>query len=937
MVFQDRLKNPVDLDMDRHQILAMRKKFLAINQKRLERARDNLEHKQKIVVDILPLLFHVNHPMLPGYVSQQTPTGLSNFSPTKEQLQQIKLFSRSFRYRRLKQHNDSIAALFVMGSIGSMGQSRASDLDIWVCHNPALDRTQLDELTQKCDAICSWAKEFHLDLCFFPMNAEAFITGDTSALSEDSSGSTQHYLLLDEFYRSAIYLGGRLPLWWFVPSQHEHHYDLYCHTLLERKFVRESEVINLGKLDKIPDEEFFSAAIWQFYKAIRSPYKSVLKLVLLEVYAHQHPTATLLAHQFKQKIESGITNIDELDPYLMLLQGLEQYLQSQPSNKRLDLVRRCFYLKVDRKLSSASQIQSALWQRQLLQTQVNRWGWSQQQLDVLDHRKQWKTNQVVIERQQLVSELLNSYRTLSAQFNHSSVQSVKTQAEVSLLGRQLYAAFERKSGKVEWINPDISPDISETHLLFTHASDVANKKQWRLYPFHNTAGADPQQRLKSSPDVTQLMVWAYCNQIYTARTNAILRTHDNQEYSLKQLLHSLEHWCPLPLPTPAQDRFSRKPYPCAIWIALNVESILEPAVTQTSGVLDPFNVGSPCESLINDAHMAIVNSWNEVIVHSLNQQSFESLVTELLSLLAQAPKDSRPLITIFCREANHAKQITTRTENLLSQLTTRYHQAPQTRLVVQHQGVLHCWQGAQHPVAHHSFTHTTDLVAFLGRPQEHLSAIFIEPLTLATHPLSAMCQLPTSHAIQVGYHVNGATATVYVLDEKGSLFTDQLAFRDEASLLRPLHQFIRGVINRLCLTDDGIDMFGVYPVEFYRITRSHTSNKWINERRDITTNINHLDFFNIQVMVHGDIENDPQTSIYCDDQEFHSLDFGCKLYKRVVSYIVARRQNAQRYPCYITDLDLSPSQASQNPLQLSHYLRIKSQLEQQLNQALEAL
>ncbi|MDI9730628.1 hypothetical protein, partial [Stutzerimonas stutzeri] len=58
----------------------------------------------------------------------------------------------------------------------------------------------------------------------------------------DDCGTTQHYLLLDEFYRTALWLGGRTPLWWLVPDYEEHRYDDYVATLLAKRFVRADEL-----------------------------------------------------------------------------------------------------------------------------------------------------------------------------------------------------------------------------------------------------------------------------------------------------------------------------------------------------------------------------------------------------------------------------------------------------------------------------------------------------------------------------------------------------------------------------------------------------------------------------------------------------------------------------------------------------------------------
>ena len=53
--------------------------------------------------------------------------------------------------------------------------------------------------------------------------------------------------------------------------------------------------------------------------------------------------------------------------------------------------------------------------------------------------------------------------------------------DLHLLGRKLYAAFQRKAGKLELVNPGISPDISEDSLAFVHASaSVGSIRGWGM-------------------------------------------------------------------------------------------------------------------------------------------------------------------------------------------------------------------------------------------------------------------------------------------------------------------------------------------------------------------------------------------------------------------------------------------------------------------------
>jgi adenylate cyclase, class 1 len=75
--------------IDRKLLTQLRARFLTINQGRLQRAYQALSSRQQFVLQLLPLLLHVNHPLLPGYVSSLTPAGLSNYEPDDDTLAQI--------------------------------------------------------------------------------------------------------------------------------------------------------------------------------------------------------------------------------------------------------------------------------------------------------------------------------------------------------------------------------------------------------------------------------------------------------------------------------------------------------------------------------------------------------------------------------------------------------------------------------------------------------------------------------------------------------------------------------------------------------------------------------------------------------------------------------------------------------------------------------
>ena len=91
----------------------------------------------------------------------------------------------------------------------------------------------------------------------------------------------------------------------------------------------------------------------------------------------------------------------------------------------------------------------------------------------------------------------------------------------------------------------------------------------------------------------------------------------------------------------------------------------------------------------------------------------------------------------------------------------------------------------------------------------------------------------------------------------------------------------------------------------------------------------------MQAIIQAGVEDALQVTLYCNQKEFSELEYGDQLYAVVAREIVGQRRDAQRYRCYITDLDLSDLLAEGQGSSIL-YLRYKQELERVLNQALEA-
>ncbi len=941
----------IDEGLDRKHLHDLKRRFGQVNEERYTRTRSALAQRQKIFLDLLTLLFHTNHPMLPGYVSRRTPSGVQGYKPSAEQLRLAQNLARSFRHNRNPHQKCDILALFLMGSVGTVAHSESSDLDIWVCYQPGLNRTGLAALDRKCLQLGEWAEQLGLEAHFFLMDGERFLNDGGAAFGNEGSGSAQRYLLLDEFYRTGLLLAGRAPLWWFVPSVREADYCEYTQTLLSKRFMPAIEVINFGGVSHIPDGEFIGAGVWQLYKGIESPYKSVLKLMLLECYASEYPTIIPLSLTFKEAIYSGRLNVNELDPYVMVYRRLERYLLQRRESKRLELLRRCFYFKVNKPLTKAPSGRKKSWQRKLLESLVAQWGWDKRQLAQLDARPRWKAQRVMSEHKLLVNELTNSYRFLMDFARQTHANAAIRADELNVLGRKLHAAFERRAGKIDWINPHISPDLSEVFVTLVQESRGTDGQ--KVFSAYAQAASDTpyrrQQRLKQSRDIVELLVWCHCNGVLTTSTRyeLVAEPPPLSPIALRQTIQSIQRWLTLPLPAVTHESFLQQARTRAVLLLINVGTdpeyqLHQQGIYRISDHIDPLGFSSAKESLVGNIALVSINSWNEVNTHHFNRQA---LVTCLLHYLRITPRGQPlPELSIRCVSASRATSISQRVEELFRDLSTCFYAAKQsrwTRYLFELSGNYYCVQfiDEQPHISQHA--NSNELVQHLGQTQNNYSPIVVDRSALQGHPLRTIAPIACDSAIHVFYlPLEDSKADIYIVDEKGSVLKMCVPFLNPQTLLRPLHRFIRSAIERLSMDSDQLQQaFGIYPVDFYELK---TGPRGVThcERRRVNTELNRLYFFNIQVIADCADNGKPSYRIYCDQQEFSEMEFGEKLFETVARHILAQRHGAKRYPCYITDMDLSqcrPYLAPQGGLQVSHYLQIKTQLEQRLNAALEAL
>jgi len=930
---------------DHLDVRAVRKRFLAINRERLRRTEGALSWRNRDFLDLLPLLFHINHAMLPGFVSKQTPAGISNWTATKKGLVAGKRIAKSFDYKKRALRTFDIHSIFLMGSVGTIAHSEKSDFDVWVCHRPGLDKEQLFQLAEKCESIEEWADSAGLEVHFFLMDAEDFRSGNVVELSSESSGSTQHHILLEEFYRTGLLVAGRYPVWWLVPPDEEKNYKKFVSRLIKQRFIPENEVIDFGGLSEIPVEEFFGAALWQVYKGIDSPYKSVLKMLLMEAYAAEYPNSDLLSLRFKRAIYDGVTDLDLIDPYTILLEKLEHYLNNKKLPERLDVVRRCFYFKVELSLSHQSKMnRNWRWERMLELAEA--WHWSEGHIEMLDDRKSWNVHQVLKERRVLVDEITHSYMALSKfARTHSDLARIE-QKDLNILGRKLYAAFERKAGKIETINRGISSNITESNITIIQSSGKGAEESWSLYP-SVVEGHEPGGSLKRARSVVEVLAWCHFNCLVGPRTiitlllsNGILDVKET-----RAILDAFQTLFPKGgLREAGIENFKNPPLieEGCMFANVGIDPLPRHSRRGTDLVSDQADVMNYSGFSLNLAltfDLVVVTSWQEVITYKYT--GIEGLLDCFSQYLYWNTADNAaepPAMRAFSYSSSHSRAIAQRIEELYKDVAATFsntHKKGGARYILQVEKHYYLLESSAGAFSYSQQATYEKLLETLASPQDTFRPIKVDRHALLSTPLPSILAKNRTGFIQMFYFCLDDDVDIFVLDENGSLFHQRIPYFEDEALVNHYSRFFEAVLNRqsFLFQDENASLM-LDALEIYKV-KKRRANKYSFERRTPDAD-RPLRYFDVQVI--GDmVEQSAEFTVYCNDREFSSMEYGKNLFKEVVRYILGRRVSKQLYPIYITDVDLSPTllgAGRTDKVQAIDYLKYKKRIEEKMNREL---
>ena len=919
-------------------------RFDALNRERLRRIIESLPGKQSAFLQLLPLLFHGNHPGLPGFQAEETPCGVNDYQPESGALAAARQLVKDFAPDTRPRRNYAVRGLYLMGSPGTVAYTRDSDFDLWLVHAPDLPPEGVEALAGKARAIEQYAARLELEVHFFLMDAEKFRRGESLALSDESSGSSQHFLLLDEFYRSGLVLAGLRPLWWLVPPDADSRYEEFVAAELATRPAVMQGYVDFGGLSAVPAGEFLGASVWQLYKSIESPWKSVLKLLLMEAYATAYPdTWQLLSLRHKRAMLRDGQGTQELDPYIAMYRRIEDYLRAVDDEARLRLLRRALYLKTEVRLSLPADPREPPWRRRVVESLVEGWGWTSTEINHLDNRAHWRYAEAREERREMVRALQKSYGVLS-EFARAHGEQRISELDLTVLGRRLYAAFDRKHDKLDIVSRGycVAPGESELTL---HQRQGEQGTYWLLYA-GNVAPEESANRapLHRAQSLVAVLAWSFFNRLCGATTSwyCFIGGRRAPAQGCRRVLERLEAAFPTQdlLPSSSDD-LARPSQVAWAQLVVNANHDRAPlAANESPRVLgerlDPFQAGPRRANVMHTIDLLLQTSWGEVFcTHLEGPDAVLKAACELLGRQGVAA-GSRLAPAIHCAEPDYGPAVIQRLQSLWEVLAGLQASARQEvpalhvlKLGEQYASIT--LDGATAlPQIHGALG---EFIKFLGEPVvASARRLSFDLLCVQDSPLPRLYAGHEAGDVRVYALPRRERIEVFILDGSGCLLHYLHPERDAAVLFNQLHQFFALTRRRMALAGGPV----TGKVEFGLLQAGDTdySVQAVAVAEGSTRAF-------LPLRLHVDVAEAGKTRIdaYLDEAEFSSAEYGNGVFKAVAAAVLARRTSGKRYPVFITDLELSERLLKARTLEPRHLfelLRQKLRIEKQLSDAIAA-
>ena len=567
---------------------------------------------------------------------------------------------------------------------------------------------------------------------------------------------------------------------------------------------------------------------------------------------------------------------------------------------------------------------------------AQRWQWQESNLVELERRDSWNIINALQEHNTIVRQLTRCHRmNIGFALNHLKA-GYQYDEDSKLIGRKLFSFLEKKPNKVEIISTRSTIQVIEKEVSILELSFAEGNMGWGLFLGNKKVETSTHhEAIKTSWSLIEILVWMVINGLYHKKLKIQIRsmsltlnTSDIQ-LTLNQIDQFLARY--FSVEDKSLETYRQRKTQVASLVIINL-GVLLPASRDDGLVVmsersDTLSYGAARENFIHTIDCISISSWGEIFFSK--HHDIEGLFTCFIENINKSKGATIPgQMTFACYTQLRARSIILRIGNIYQTLLRCYaieaNEDP-VRYILPSGQAYFMFQEVSGSLKYYKIDSQSQLLKELGKSQDEFCSVHFDHIVLETTPIPYLYTLNKSGAIQVFFTVTTDAIDLYVIDEKGALFHQHHIKTTLKRLLAAYSAFLETIINNRNFDHN-------LAIEYHEVFSN--SAGVFSFTPLIIESVMTQDFLPIRVTGIEINQLQINYTIYCNDSEFSSINFGDQVFRKASEYVVQLRNNKEYYPVYITDIDVPWTILgfdSEKQFQTIRYLQYKQKIEHRLN------
>lgn len=873
--------------------------FQAYNKLKYENLLNRFHPGIRNNIRTLPLFFHVNKNLLPGYVNNTVPCTVYNYIPDAEAIDQARLFNSKFDYDYNSPALDhSIEAIYLQDNL------KSGKVILWIIHTKALNEQATELLKEKTAYICKWleSKLFKIQyyVCTVDNMAIAYWGNKYNSIHPDKS------IFLDDFYSEGILIAGKSPAWWLIPPNMEDQHEQLINNIKTDQADTYEDIIDFGSIANARPQDYLTSAIINLTNIKLCPEESWLNILSLCHKLASSPSLDCTSHRIKQRIYSDACELIQYqDIYCDIINEISNSIYGREKEIVIARILRIIAYRHEKYSASINIYKTLLSSRQ-------------------DNDSQYLNNDKLAYEYFQASGVI--FRLIEQAFKWFIKKSgdiaphlISPNSGIETITYNLIRQIEQKNGYIQVTNISPLKNISPYDICLQHNTSN-HENNWSL----NIIDYDRNCfELRHGNNPVEVIAWAVFNHVIDDKTRisvicpylSIKQTH------IADIIKILLRY----LPELASQDISLETYindekPKNDILILHEENS-ENINSKNNIHLYRFSISNYGEVVFKEYNG--INGFLDFVCEALssdiktnNKQHVVSMHNTSSSLGYSFINEARRIYNNVRNFVFDSKQKRT---HFIDTFNDHYYAILRNNdTLVPYNNIINIY-----PEEYFEYTDSNILMHFSSEVQNN-------------NLLNYLYRNNIYGYLQVFYRINDNISHIYILDENGVLTRFSQPFHDRQSFLNQWLMFLYNTKQKIkTLTNQDATLPNI---EICELTYSNMG-QLVKTHLNASMLPSDGRYFDLKVAIFE--KNGKQSiALKCDGKEFTSTEYGNEIFDKLGKYLAKYSRRGANNPIYLTDIETPLSLLKINDVKKLHirdYIKYKRNIEQRLNRIINKL